>query len=213
MQAVGDSVEVGDLLAEREFGRARAATERRVRAALDAVQQVWTDACDASDQLKRAWERALSTQDGDTVGYGELQRKQSQAAFRHYLEVERLRIRYEQCVQNLHEAYERVQHAAQRYAEKGQSGAAEGGAAADTAPGPRPPVPYVSSSGMARAELPPSTKPTRSPAARQRRRQRAAANRWLQAGGRSVVPRKIRQQSAGRRRASSESDMECDAGR
>ena len=94
-----------------------------------------------------------------------------------------------------------------------QSDTAEGGAAADTAPGPRPPVPYVSSSGMARAELPPSTKPTRSPAARQRRRQRAAANRWLQAGGRSVVPRKIRQQSAGRRRASSESDMECDAGR
>ena len=79
-----------DLCAARENWRARVATVRRTQAALDVARQTWEDACDASNQLKLIWERALFTPAGDAIGYYALHRKQSEAAFHRSLEVNRL---------------------------------------------------------------------------------------------------------------------------
>jgi len=106
-----------DLCAARENGKARVATVRRTQAALGVARQTWEDACDASNQLKLIWERALFTPAGDAVGYYELHRKQSEAAFHRSLEVNRLGGRYEQCVQSLSDACVYMQRAAQRHAE------------------------------------------------------------------------------------------------
>ena len=106
-----------DLRAAHENWKAREAAERRARAALDAARQTWEDACDASNQLKLIWERALFTPAGDAIGYYELHRKQWEAAFHHSLEVDRLGSRFERCAQSLSDACAHVRHAEQRNAE------------------------------------------------------------------------------------------------
>ncbi|EOD12820.1 hypothetical protein EMIHUDRAFT_213016 [Emiliania huxleyi CCMP1516] len=106
-----------DLRAAHENWKAREATERRTRAALDEARRTWEDACGASNQLKLMWERALFTPAGDVTGYYELHRKASEVAFRRYQEVDRLGTRYEQCVQSLSDACAYGRHAAQRHAE------------------------------------------------------------------------------------------------